>query len=142
MYPDEKTNQIELTRHLFEIICTCVGDAPSGMPQSVHLANGFFAKVLFFATMGKEPRASDFERLGFVEDDGTVFQQAVYLWGRWREMGDAAAVFHYCKRMNNVLARAYRKERERNLEDLCRHEREILSLIRKMKGEDTPKTFV
>ena len=99
--------------------------------KQLMLSNEFYAKILACVMTGQEPRLVSF--LLFNGDTDALYQNGLYLYAKWREMGIDKAVFNYCQLMNRLLARIPLSNAEaagEKFPDLCDYEFEIREFIR------------
>ena len=105
----------------------------------LHLANSFYAKILFDVAFSLEPTLEQFSGMDFVESDEEVYQHALYLYKKWSDEGLEEAVLSYCRHLNRILDRsplAQGAAPGAPLPDFCRYERDIISHIERLKKKE------
>ena len=100
------------------------------LAKQMLLRNEFYAKILICTVVGQEPKLQSFMLL--TDDVEAMYQNGLYLYNKWREMGIDKAVFNYCQMMNRLFARIPYSQKEaagESFPDLCNFEYEIRIFI-------------
>ena len=107
--------------------------------------NAFYSKVFVSVLIGQEPSARSFDCFLIGLDPDELYQDSLYLYHKWKEMGLDRAAFNYCQLINRLAARVPSSETgegEQSVIDFCCGELEIRRYLHKLltkKSDEKPK---